>query len=207
MSSADLFNQARGKREEAMVLLRQADELHTAATKLGGTFGSTTQSFGSETWRGPNATQVFHLLNDCHCNLRYCTGLIFDDVATVRLKAHQAEDAASILESDGRMMARVEAEAEAARQRAAVEAAAAQARAAQASAQAAAQAAAAVSAKPSSPPTATAPAATPVLTFAPIATTTTTTLSTGSSSGSSSSSSSSTSTSPGHDDSDYSGWY
>ncbi len=186
------------------MLLRQADVLHAAATNLGDTFGSIPQSFGSETWRGPNATRVFHLLNDCHCNLRYCTGLIFDDVATVRLKAHQAEDAASILESDGRMMARVEAEAEAARQRAAVEAAAAQARAAQASAQAAAQAAAAVSAKSSSPPTATAPAATPVLTFAPIATTTTTTSSTGSSS---SSSSSSTSTSSGHDDSDYSGWY
>ena len=194
-----------------MVLLRQADVLQAAATKLSSTFGSIPESFGSETWRGPNATRVFHLLNDCHCNLRYCTGLIFDDVATVRLKAHQAEDAASILESDGRMMARVEAEAEAARQRAIAEAAAAQVRAAQASAQAAAQAAAAASAKSSAASAAsTAVAATtPALTFAPITTTTTTSpaSSSSSSSSSSTSSSSSSSSSSGHDDSDYSGWY
>ena len=207
MSSIDLFNQARVKREEAMVLFRNAETLSRAATCLGATFGSVIQSFGSETWRGPNATRVFHLLNDCHCNLRYCVGQIFDDATGARLRAREAEDVASILESDGRMMARVEAEAEAARQRAAAEAVAAQARAAQAAAQAASKEGAAASAKSISSPPAPATATTaPALTFAPITTTTTTTT-TSSTNSSPSSSSSRSSSGSGHDDSDYSGWY
>lgn len=213
MSSTDLFNHARAKHDEAMLMLRKADALFAAGTCLGGTFGSTSQSFGSETWRGPNATRVFHLLDDCHGNLRYCTGLLFDDVATIRSRASELQDAASILESDGRMMARIEAEAEAARQRAIAEATAARERAAQASAQAAAQATAAASAKSASTTTvpASPSASTPALTFAPITTTTTTTAltsaPTSSSSGPTGSSSSSSSSSATHDDSDYSGWY
>lgn len=196
MSSADLFNQARSKRDEAMLLRRKADALQESATWLSGTFGTIPQAFGAETWRGPNAARVLHLLDDCHRNQRFCTGQLFDDATVVRLTARDLDDAADILESDGRLMARVEAEAEAARQRAAAEAEAARVRAAQAAAYA--------SAKATTPPTAIPAAVAPAITFAPIITTSP---ASGTSPSSSWCSSPSAPSNSGHEDSDYSGWY
>lgn len=198
MSSADLFNQARSKRDEAMLLRRKADALQESATWLSGTFGTIPQAFGAETWRGPNATRVLQLLDGCHRNQRFCTGQLFDDATVVRLTARDLDDAADIVESDGRLMARVEAEAEAARQRAAAEADAARMRSAQAAASASTKA---------TPPTAISAAVAPAITFAPIITTSPASGTPPSSSSSSSGSSTSVPSNPGHEDSDYSGWY
>jgi hypothetical protein len=195
MSSVDLFNQARGKRDEAMLLRRKADALQESATWLSGTFGTIPKAFGAETWRGPNATRVLHLLDDCHRNQWFCTGQLFDDATVVRLTARDLDEAGEILESDGRLMARVEAETEAARQRAAAEADAARMRTAQAAASASTKA---------TPPTAISAAVAPAITFAPIITTSP---ASGTTPSNSLGSSPSAPSSPGHEDSDYSGWY
>jgi hypothetical protein len=182
MSSTDLFNQARAKREEAQRCRDQAAELSNTASNLGGSLGPVVAcGFGPQTWLGPNATRIGRLL----------------DAQSLYLKARWLDEQAEVLESDARMMARVEAEAEAARQRAIAEAAAAQARAAQAAAaatsaaQAAAQQASAIAL---SPPPAPAVVFVPLTTVVPPAAAAVPAVSANTSSSNSS-------------EVDYSGWY
>jgi hypothetical protein len=190
MSSTDLFNQARVKREEAQRCRDQGIGLANAGANLGGSLGPVAFAFGPQTWLGPNATRVGRLLDSCFSALQNATSSLSGDAQSLYLKARWLDEQAEVLESDARMMARVEAEAEAARQRAIAEAAAAQARAAQAAAAAAAKAS-----QPASPSATTTPAA-PALVFAPIATVAPPAPAAPSSSSSSS----------GSED-DYSGWY
>jgi hypothetical protein len=190
MSSTDLFNQARVKREEAQRCRDQGIGLANAGENLGGSLGPVAFAFGPQTWLGPNATRVGRLLDSCFSALQNATSSLSGDAQSLYLKARWLDEQAEVLESDARMMARVEAEAEAARQRAIAEAAAAQARAAQAAAAAAAKAS-----QPASPSATTTPAA-PALVFAPIATVAPPAPAAPSSSSSSS----------GSED-DYSGWY
>jgi hypothetical protein len=198
MSSSDLFNQARAKREEAQRCREQAAELSGAGSNLGGSLGPVAFGFGPQTWLGPNATRVGRLLDECFSALQSTTGSINGDAQSLHLKARWLDEQAEVLESDARMMARVEAEAEAARQRAIAEAAAAQARAAQAAAAAAQAAAQAASQKA----VAAQSNAGISLVFAPIQTATVAAASSAAAAASSSSTSSSTSS-----DYDYSNWY
>jgi hypothetical protein len=200
MSSTDLFNQARVKREEAQRCRDQGIGLANAGGNLGGSLGPVAFAFGPQTWLGPNATRVGRLLDSCFSALQNATSSLSGDAQSLYLKARWLDEQAEVLESDARMMARVEAEAEAARQRAIAEAAAAQARAAQAAA-AAASAAAAKASQPASPSATTTPAA-PALVFAPIATV----APPAPAAPAAPSSSSSSSSSSGSED-DYSGWY
>jgi hypothetical protein len=194
MSSTDLFNQARAKREEAQRCRELAADLSNTGANLCGSLGPVACGFGPQTWLGPNATRVGRLLDECFSALQSATGSINGDAQSLYLKARWLDEQAEILESDARMMAQVEAEAEAARQRAIAEAIAAQARAAQAAAaaQAAVQAAAV---KPAASASST--AATTSTVYAPVAT--------AAPAAPASSSSSSSSSSDSADD--YSGWY
>jgi hypothetical protein len=196
MSSTDLFNQAQAKREEAQRCRERAAELCNAGANLGGSLGPVAFAFGPQTWLGPNATRVGRLLDGCFSALQSATSSLSGDGQSLYLKARWLDEQAEVLESDARMMARVEAEAEAARQRAIAEAAAAQARAAQAAAAAASEAAAKASQAASPSPT---KAAAPAVVFAPIATTVPPAPAAPAATSSSSSSNSS--------DDDYSGWY
>ena len=147
MSSADLFNQAQAKREEAQRCRDQAAELSSAGVNLGGSLGSVGVCFGPQTWLGPKATRVGRLIDDCFASLQIAAQSIDADARSMYLKARWLDEQAEVLESDARLMARAEAEAEAARQRALAEATAAQARAAHEAAQAAAAAAQAAAAR------------------------------------------------------------
>ena len=167
MSSTDLFNQAQVKREEAQRCRDQAAELSNTASNLGGSLGQVACGFGPQTWLGPNATRVGRLLDECFSALQSATSSIAGDAQSLYLKARWLDEQAEVLESDARIMARVEAEAEAARQRAIAEAAAAQARAAQA---AAAAASAAQAAAQRASDIALSPPPAPVVVFVPLTT-------------------------------------
>ncbi len=192
MSSIDLFNQARVKREEAQRCREQAAELASAGANLCGSLGPVACGFGPQTWLGPNATRVGRLLDECFSALQNATGSINGDAQSLHLKARWLDKQAEVLDSDARIMARVEAEAEAARQRAIAEAIAAQARATQAAA------AAALAAAQKAVPAASNAAAAPAVVFAPIATVVPAAAAPAASSSSSTSSNS---------EDDYSGWY
>ncbi len=196
MSSTDLFNQAQAKREEAQRCRELAAELSNAGANLGSSLGPVVFAFGPQTWLGPNATRVGRLLDGCFSALQSATSSLSGDGQSLYLKARWLDEQVEVLESDARMMARVEAEAESARQRAIAEAAAVQARAAQAAAAAASEAAAKASQAASSSST---NAAAPAVVFAPIATTVPSAPAAPPATSSSSSSNSS--------DDDYSGWY
>jgi hypothetical protein len=193
MSSTDLFNQARARREEAQRCRDQGAELANAGANLGGSLGPVAFAFGPQTWLGPNATRVGRLLDSCFSGLQNATSSLSGDAQGLFLKARWLDDQAEVLESDARMMARVEAEVEAARLRAIAEAAAAQARtaAAAAASEAAARAAQASSSSTTTVTNATAPA----VTFAPIATIVPP------------APAASTSSSSSGSEDDYSGWY
>jgi hypothetical protein len=197
MSSTDLFTQAQAKREEAQRCRERAAELCNAGANLGSSLGPVAFAFGPQTWLGPNATRVGRLLDGCFSALQSATSSLSGDGQSLYLKARWLDEQAEVLESDARMMARVEAEAEAARQRAIAEAAAAQARAAQAAAAAASEAAAKAAQVGSS--SSAAATAAPAVVFAPIATTVPPAPAAPAATSSSSSSNSS--------DDDYSGWY
>jgi hypothetical protein len=197
MSSTDLFNQARAKREEAQRLRDHGSGLANAGANLGGSLGPVAFAFGPQTWLGPNATRVGRLLDACFSALQNATSSLSGDAQSLYLKARWLDEQAEVLESDARMMARVEAEAEAARQRAIAEAAATQARAAQAAAAAASEAAAKAAQAASSPAAST--AAAPAVVFVPISTVVPPAPAAPAAASSSSSSS-------GSED-DYSGWY
>jgi hypothetical protein len=178
MSSADVFAQARGVREQATLVRGKAIALQQAIDHVRAAPGGAPNTLSAPTWAGAKASATKELMQGSFDVLRYAADQASGDVEELLGEARRLEGQADQLDIEAKRLAYLEAEAEAARQRAAAAAAyaayAARVSAANAAAAASAHSAASKSTASSSPSasnTSSAAPAKPALIFAPIATT------------------------------------
>jgi hypothetical protein len=178
MSSADVFAQARGVREQATLVRGKAIALQQAVDHVRVAPGGAPNTLSAPTWAGAKASATKELMQGSFDVLRYVADQASGDVEELLGEARRLEGQADQHDIEAKRLAYLEAEAEAAQQRAAAAAAyaayAARVSAANAAAAALAQSAATKSAASSlsvASAASSATAKTAALIYAPITST------------------------------------